>query len=105
MGTMKAGQSRWGRCRGDGPGKRPPAIPPLAAGAGRLGAKDDVFTDRTPALAEDRCAATGCDATRGGKIEALTEQLSGTEGCEALRAALADVDPAHVVSLTDRMID
>ena len=30
------------------------------------------------------------------KIEALTEQLSDARReCEALRAALADVDPAH----------
>jgi hypothetical protein len=73
-------------------------------------AKDDVFT-MNPALvaAEDRCAAAEAATKRAEeKIEALTEQLSDARReCEALRAALADVDPAHplVDGSNDRTTD
>ena len=87
---------------GDGAGTDPeaPTGDPSFGGRDRSprAPKDDVFT-MNPALvaAEDRCAAAEAATRRAEeKIEALTEQLSDARReCEALRAALADVDPAH----------
>ena len=87
---------------GDGAGTDPeaPTGDPSFGGRDRSprAPKDDVFT-MNPALvaAEDRCAAAEAATRRAEeKREALTEQLSDARReCEALRAALADVDPAH----------
>ena len=57
--------------------------------------KDDI--DEEVMDAEDRCAAAEAATRRAEeKIEALTGQLSDARReCEALRAALANVNPAH----------
>ena len=100
---------------GDGAGTDPeaPTGDPSFGGRDRSprAPKDfDVFT-MNPAIvaAEDRCAAAEAATKRAEeKIEALTEQLSDARReCEVLRAALADVDPAHrlVDRSTERSID